>query len=143
MNSKSGILVIGTFAALGLLGSTMTLAADTAPAAAPAKVSTSNKWRVEFDGKSDVEGDIVFAIILPDSTTNVTTHVKKGTSENSVASEVVKALKKQAPPKLFHFETDDGEAVYFKKKVGMGVPDFGVTLVSSNVTGINIKVKKD
>ena len=81
MNSKSGILV-GTFAALGLLGSTMTLAADTAPAA-PAKVSTSNKWRVEFDGKSDVEGDIVFAIILPDSTTNVTTHVKKGTSENS------------------------------------------------------------
>ena len=52
MNSKSGLLTIGTFAALGLLGFTMTLAADTAPAAAPAKVSTSNKWRVEFDGKS-------------------------------------------------------------------------------------------
>ena len=69
--------------------------------------------------------------------------MKKGTSENSVAKLVVKALDKQAPPKLFHFETDDGEAVYFKKKMGMGVPDFGVQLVSSNVTGIKIKVKKD
>ncbi len=90
---------------------------------------------MEFDGKAEVDGDIVFAIILPDSTTNVTTHVKKGTSENTVAKEVVKALKQQAPPKLFHFETDDGEAVYFKKKMGMGVPDFGVELVSRQRRG--------
>jgi hypothetical protein len=143
MNSKSGLLVASAIAALGLMGSTMTWAADAAPAAAPAKVSTSNKWRVEFDGKAQADGQIIFAIIVGDATTKVTTQIKKGTSENSVAKQVVKELDKQAPPKMFHFETDDGEAVYFKKKLGMGVPDFGVQLVSSNVPGINIKLKKD
>ncbi|MEO8309362.1 MAG: hypothetical protein ABI616_15105 [Pseudomonadota bacterium] len=147
MNSKSAKWFIGTAAALGLAASTVALAADPAPAptATPAakKVPTSNKWRVEFDGRADMDGEIVFAIIVGDTTTTITTKIKKGTSENSVASQVVKELKKQAPPKQFHFETDDGEAVYFKKKVGMGVPNFGVQLVSSNVTGINIKVKKD
>ncbi len=143
MNSKSGMLLLGAIATLNLMGSSLAAAADPAPAAAAKPVPTSNKWRVEFDGKADADGQIVFAIIVGDATTTVTTEIKKGTSENSVAKQVVKALDKQAPPKMFHFETDDGEAVYFKKKVGMGVPDFGVQLVSSNVPGINIKLKKD
>jgi len=143
MNSKSGHLVVGAIAALGLMGSTMTLAADAPAAATPAKVSTSNKWRVEFDGKADADGEIVFNMNVAGTITTITTAVKKGTGENAVAKEVVKALEKQAPPKNFHFETDDGEAVYFKKKIGMGVPDFGVELVSNSVPGIKIKVKKD
>lgn len=143
MNSKSGLLVAGAIAALGLMASNITSAADAAPAAAPAKVSTSNKWRVEFDGKADANGEIVFNMNVAGTITTITTAVKKGASENTVARELVKALEKQAPPKKFHFETDDGEAVYFKKKVGMGVPDFGVELVSNSVPGISIKVKKD
>jgi hypothetical protein len=147
MNSKSRTLMAGLVAALGLLGSTIALAADTAPASATAPaakpVATSNKWRVEVDGKADIDGAIVFAVIVNDVTTTVTTQIKKGTSENSAARLLVKELDKQAALKKFHFETDDGEAVYFKKKLGMGLPDFGVQLVSSNVTGLEIKVKKD
>lgn len=141
MDSKSGTFMLGMVAALGLAVSTMATAADPAPAAKP--VSTSNKWRVEFDGRADAEGEIVFAIIVDGTSTTVTTQVSKGDSENHVAKLVVKALDKQAPPKKFHFETDDGEAVYFKKKMGMGVPNFGVQLVSNSVPGISIKVKKD
>jgi hypothetical protein len=147
MNSKSGTLLVGVLATLGLMASTMTMAAEAAAgaAAAPAAkpVPTSNKWRVEFDGKADADGEIVFDMIVAGTTTTVTTMVKKGDSENKVAKLVVKALDMQAPPKQFHFETDDGEAVLFKKKVGMGVPDFGVQLVNNSVPGIKIKVKKD
>jgi len=143
MNSKSGLLIASAIAALSLMGSTITLAADAAPAAAPAKVPTSNKWRVEFDGSADADGEIVFNLNVAGTITTITTAIKKGTGENGVARDLVKALEKQAPPKKFHFETDDGEAVYFKKKVGMGVPDFGVELVSNSVPGISIKVKKD
>jgi hypothetical protein len=141
MHSKSETKVVAMVAALGLMFSLVATAADPAPQAKP--VPTSNKWRVEFDGRADMDGEIVFAIIVSGATTTVTTPIKKGTSENSVASQVVKALDKQAPPKMFHFETDDGEAVYFKKKMGSGVPDFGVQLVSNSVPGIKIKVKKD
>jgi hypothetical protein len=147
MNSKSGTMMLGVVAALALSGSTIATAADAAAGATAAPVAkpvpTSNKWRVTFDGKADADGEVVFNIIVDGKTTTITTAVKKGTGENKVAKLVVTALDIQAPPKQFHFETDDGESVLFKKKTGMGVPDFGVQLVNNSVPGISVKIKKD
>ena len=102
---------------LGLMCSMVSLAADPAPAAKPTPVS--NKWRIELDGKADVDGEIVLAIVLDGVTTNVTTKVPKGKGENAVAKLIRDQLKVQAPPKHFHVEIDDGEDVLIKKKLGM------------------------
>lgn len=141
MCSRIRFLAFGAMAALGLMGSTLGVAANPAPAANP--VPTSNKWRVELDGKSKVDGEIVLAIVLDGVTTNVTTKVPKGKGENAVAKLIRDQLKVQAPAKHFHVETDDGEDVLVKKKLGMGTDNFGLLLVSSSVTGLQVEIEKE
>ncbi len=147
MNSKSRTratkCLVAAAATLGLMVSTLATAADPAATPAAKPLPTSNAWRLEFDGKADVDGEIVVAIIVGEETTNVTLAVKKGTSEDKAAKLLVKELQAKAPPKKFHFEVDDGEDVMFKKKVGMGVPNFTVQVVSNTATGLKAEMEKE
>jgi acetylornithine deacetylase/succinyl-diaminopimelate desuccinylase-like protein len=139
MINKSRTLLFVATVILGLSGSTVSLAAD--PAAAAKPVPTSNGWRIELDGRAAADGEIVLAIIQGEVTTTVTTRVAKGESENQVARLIRDQVKAQAPARMFKAETDDGEDVLIKRK--SGTSNFGLQLVSTSVTGLEIKIEKE
>jgi hypothetical protein len=107
-----------------------------------AGVGTSNKWRLQFSGGADSDGVITMKFTPKKGEPTVAEiPIKKGTSENSVAKAVVKALKAQLPKDQYHIERDDGEDVLVKRKFG-GVY-FGYELVSNTVKGVRINPDKE
>ena len=104
-----------------------------------ANAKPDSKWRVIFDHWADVDGELVLRIAPEGGTPiDVTAKVPKGMTENHVADLVAGALKAQLGGG-YKVAVDDGEDVVIKK-TGK-TPKFEVTLVSSSVTGLNIKIK--
>jgi hypothetical protein len=107
-----------------------------------AGTGTSNKWRLQFSGNAESDGVITMKFTPKKGEPTVAEiPIKKGTSENSVAKAVVKALKAQLPKDQYHIERDDGEDVLVKRKSG-GVY-FGYELVSNTVKGVRINPDKE
>jgi hypothetical protein len=105
--------------------------------AVSAQASPSNKWRLQFSGKSNSDGEIVFNITpVEGQAITATVAVKNNTGENGVAKTVVKALKLQLPTELYHVERDDGEDVLIKKRHGES--DFDVEISSNSVDGVRV-----
>ena len=101
----------------------------------------SNKWRLVVDGRTTADGAVVLRLTPKDGTpTEVETAIRKGTSENEIAHQLVKQLK-SAGGKQYHVERDDFEDVLVKKK--MGQADFTLELVSSSLPGVNLKFKRE
>jgi hypothetical protein len=133
----AALLVAGVAAAAGTTATTA--AAATTATAATANVS--NKWRLAVDGRASADGSIVLRLTPKDgAATEVTTAIKKGTSENDIAHQLVKQLKASVG-KQYHVERDDFEDVLVKKK--MGQADFAFELVSSSLPGVNLKFKRE
>jgi hypothetical protein len=131
MNRKS-IRSRLVLAAVGLLAAFAVLAANSDPA---------GKWRVEFDHWAENDGELVLRVApLNGVPVDVTTKITKNMTENSVADLVKSALKAQLG-KGYKIEVDDGEDVLIKKSGK--TPKFVVTLVSSSVTGLEIKICHD
>ena len=105
--------------------------------AAGAYAKPSNKWRLQFSGKANSDGEIVLHLTAADEEPFVGhIAIENNTGENGVAKAVVKALKVQLPKDRFHIERDDGEDVLIKKR--HGTPDFDVEIVSNSVEGVRI-----
>jgi hypothetical protein len=101
----------------------------------------ASRWRIEFDHWAEGDGDLVLRIApLDGAPLDVTAKVPKDMSENEVARLVTGALKAQLG-KAYKVEVDDGEDVLIKR--AGKTPKFEVSLVSSSVTGLNIKIGKD
>jgi len=119
-------------AAAGLLATFAALAAASDPA---------GKWRVVFDHWAENDGELVLRIApLNGTPIDVTTQVTKNMTENKVADLLKAALKTQLG-KGYKVEVDDGEDVLIKKSGK--TPKFVVTLVSTSVTGLEIKIRHD
>jgi phosphomannomutase len=87
------------------------------------------------------DGELVLRIApLNGTPIDVTTQVTKNMTENKVADLLKAALKTQLG-KGYKVEVDDGEDVLIKKSGK--TPKFVVTLVSSSVTGLEIKIRHD
>jgi hypothetical protein len=120
-----------------------TAASEAAPAPAQAPIDTSglsysNKWRVKFDNRADSDGEITFVVVLKDAApVSIVVPIKKGTSENSVAS-VVKDTLKKSVPKGVKVERDDGEDVLVKYK-----DRFSLTLKGNTVEDLDINLDKE
>ncbi len=98
-----------------------------------------SKWRVEFDHWAETDGELVLRIApLNGSPIDVSTRISKDTTENTAADLVSGALKAQLG-KGYKVEVDDGEDVVIKKSGK--TPKFEVSMVSSSVTGLNVKIK--
>ena len=139
-----------------LLASAFTNAQEAAPtpeaappaaeAPAPLDRSTlkySNKWRITFDNEAKSDGTLVFQMVMKNGDAEpvmVSVPITKGSGENSVARKVKGALQ-SAFPRDFNVETDDGESVLVKLNIIEG--DSSVTLVSNDVEGLKIKIKKE
>ena len=125
---RSGLVL----AAACLLATFAALAAATDP---------SGKWRIVFDHWAENDGELVLRVAPVNGTpVDVTTKVTKNMTENRVADLLKGALKAQLG-KGYKVEVDDGEDVLIKKSGK--TPKFVVTLVSSSVTGLEIKIRHD
>ena len=111
-------------------------------AVSQADASTSNKWRIEFDGGANSDGEIVFRV-TPEGgePIDVNTLVDDGTGENRVASKVRDAFREQLPDGAYHVEKDDGEDVLVKRRGD--TPDFSMELVSSSVKSVDIDIERE
>jgi hypothetical protein len=106
-----------------------------------AQAEPSNKWRIKLNHTVDNDATIVFRVSPIDGTpVDVETKIPAGTGENKAA----KMLRDSFEATLgegYHVETDDGEHVLVKKR--RKTPDFDLTLVSSDATGLTIKLKRE
>jgi len=104
-----------------------------------AAAEPDSKWRLKFDHWAEVDGELVLRIApLNGTPVDVSTRISKDTTENQAAELVSGALKAQLG-KGYKVEVDDGEDVVIKNSGN--TPKFEVSLVSSSVTGLNLKIK--
>lgn len=117
------------------------LAALLALCCAPALASPSNKWRLEFSGAAESDGEIVLVVTPVGGTPiEVTTTVKKSDGENRIAARVRDALK-AAIKADYSVSRDDGEDVLVKRR--MGRPNFDIALVRSTVKSVRINFDRE
>jgi hypothetical protein len=109
--------------------------------ASQANAEPSNKWRIEFDHRTDADSEFVLRI-APEggAPVEVTTKLPKSTSENEAAQLTRKSLK-AALGKGYNVDVDDFEDVLIKKKGK--TPKFEVSVASSTVTGLTINLKRE
>ena len=109
---------------------------------AAAYAKPSGNWRIEFNSRTDNDGVIVLRIAPIEGggdPIEVETKVPKGTSENNVADLVSASLKSTLGSKNYRIGTDDGEDVVIKTRGK--TKKFELTMVSTTLTGLEIKVK--
>ena len=110
--------------------------------AATAYAKPSGNWRIKFNHQADNDGTIVLRIAPVEGggdPVEVETKVPKGTSENNVAELVRDSLKATLGSDNYRVGTDDGEDVIIKTRGK--TKKFELTLVSTSLTGLVIKVK--
>lgn len=100
----------------------------------------SNKWRLEFSGAAESNGEIVLEIIAEGQTPiQVTALIDGNDGENRVARKVKRAIDKQAG-KIVDAEMDDGEDVLIKRHL---FRQFSVRVVSNTVKGVRIRFDRE
>ena len=134
------------FAAHAAVGQEAAPVATAEAAAAPAPESFadlnySNKWRIEVKEGANNDGVARFRVTpLGEAPIDVTVNIRKGRSENGVASDLKKAFKAALDKKRFHVEGDDFEDVLVKKKGG---PDFALVLVEETLKGTHFDLERE
>lgn len=100
----------------------------------------SNKWRLEFSGAAESNGEIVLEIVAEGQTpVQVTAEIDGSDGENHVARKVKRAIDKQAG-KIVDAEMDDGEDVLIKRHL---FRQFSVRVVSNTVKGVRIRFDRE
>ncbi len=106
-----------------------------------AQADPAGKWRVEFSDRADNDG-VLTLHVSPEAGTpvDVETKITAKSSPDRVAKTVRDSLRVSLGDG-YHVETDDGEDVVIKK-VGK-TPKFELTLASSTLTGLQVKIKRE
>jgi hypothetical protein len=108
--------------------------------AAPAYAKPSGNWRISFNHQADNDGTIVFRIAPVEGTPiDVEVKIPARTTENNVADLVSAAMKATLGSDDYRVGVDDGEDVVVKKRGK--TKKFELTMVSTSLTGLDIKVK--
>ena len=110
--------------------------------ASAAFAKPSGNWRIEFNHTADNDGVIVLRLAPVEGggdPIDVETKVPKGTTENNVADLVAASLEATLGSKNYRIGTDDGEDVVIKTRGK--TKKFELTMVSTTLTGLEIKVK--
>ena len=104
-------------------------------------MGAKRKPAIEFDHSSDNAGEIVLRITPENGQPiDVTTQIPDSTREN-VAADLVRDSLKAALGKGYKIQTDDGEDVLIRRSGK--TPKFELTLASSTVTGLSVKIERD
>ena len=109
--------------------------------ALPLLAQPSNKWRLEFNGKSKANGEMEISV-TPEGgvATAVVVPIPERTTENNVARLVRDAIS-TAFGDIYHVEVDDGEDVLVKAKGG--TPDFEIVVIRNTIEGIRLKLDRE
>ncbi len=108
--------------------------------ASAAYAKPSGNWRIEFNHRTDVDGTITFRVAPVEGTPiDVEIKIPAGTSENNAAELVSASLKATLGSKDYRVGVDDGEDVVVKKRGK--TKKFELTMVSTSLTGLEIRVK--
>jgi hypothetical protein len=104
--------------------------------AAAAQAVPSNKWRLEFSGAAESDGEMVFAV-TPDGGVpqEVVVTVGRADGENQIADKATEAFT-VAVGQDYHVERDDGEDVLLKRRDGVGL--FEVRMVRNTVQAVRV-----
>src|SRR5262245_2238113 len=107
-----------------------------------AQAEPSNKWRIKLNHRVDNDSTIVFRISPEGGGTpiEVETKIPAKTGENAVAK-MLRDSFKASLGEGYHGQTDDGEHVLIKRR--KDTPNFDLPLVSSDATGLTIKLKRE
>ena len=117
-------------------------AAGLALLATTAEAKPAGKWRITFNHAADTDGSIVLRVApLEGTPVDVETKIPAGTTENKVADLVTAALKASLGSDNYRVGVDDGESVVIKKRGK--TKNFDLTMASTSVTGLEIKIKRD
>ncbi|WP_144409198.1 hypothetical protein [Pseudoxanthomonas suwonensis] len=109
--------------------------------AATAIARPSNKWRLEFAGKSKVAGEIELSVTPQGGiATSVVVVVPARSGENATARLVSDSLKATFGD-VYHVEVDDGEDVLVKARGG--APDFEVVTIRNTAEGIRLGIDRE
>jgi len=135
------LISVVAFAEEPATATTAATEATAAQAAPAAPLKLSNKWRIKVSEGANNTGTLLFRV-TPDkgTATDIVVNIKKGRSENGVATDIKDTFKKALDPKVYHVETDDGEDVLVKKRKG---PNFEVKFVESTLKGTRINIDKE
>jgi hypothetical protein len=109
---------------------------------APAAVRPENKWRIQCSESAKSDGTIVFRVItLGAEPIDVGVAIADGTGENAVARRIRDALRERLPWGEFQVETDDGEDVLVKRRLGES--KFVLQLVRNDVRSVRINLDRE
>ncbi len=106
-----------------------------------AQADPAGKWRVAFSSRADNDGVLTLRV-SPEGGAPVDVETK--IAAKSGADSVAKAVRDSLRVSLgegYHVETDDGEDVVVSRKGK--TPKFEVTLASSTLTGLEVKIKRE
>ncbi len=106
-----------------------------------AQADPAGKWRVKFGSHADNDGVITLRV-SPEGGAPVDVETK--IAAKSGAGKVAKAVRDSLKVSLgegYHVETDDGEDVVVSRKGK--TPKFEVTLASSSLTGLEVKIGRE
>ena len=107
--------------------------------AATVHAKPSGNWRIAFNHATDNDGAIVFRVAPIDGQpVDIEVKVPANTSENNVAELVRDSLKASLGSDNYRIGVDDGEDVVIKKRGK--TKKFELTMVSTTLTGLNIKI---
>jgi hypothetical protein len=109
--------------------------------AAGVQADSAGKWRVLFGSRADNDGALTLRI-SPEggAPVDVATAITAKSGPDKVAKTVRDSLR-VALGDGYHVETDDGEDVVIKREGK--TPKFEVTLASTTLTGLDVKIKKE
>ena len=109
--------------------------------ATAAQADAAGKWRVEFGSHAGNDGTLTLRV-APEGGAPVDVETK--ITARSGADKVAKAVRDSLKVSLgegYHVEIDDGEDVVIKREGK--TPKFEVTLASSTLTGVEVKIRKE
>lgn len=109
--------------------------------AAAAQADPAGKWRVAFSSRAGNDGTFTLRVA---SEGGAPVDVETKITASSSADKVAKAVRDSLRMSLgegYHVETDDGEDVVIKREGK--TPKFEVALACTNVTGLEVWIKKE
>lgn len=106
-----------------------------------ALATPSNKWRLEFDGKSKVNGEIELTVTPQGgAAATVVISVPAKTTENGAARLARDAISSVFGD-VYHVEVDDGEDLLVRSKGS--TPDFEIVVARNTVEGIRLELDRE
>lgn len=114
----------------------------TAMVASAADLGPTHKWRIELNHKTDQHGALILRIApAAGEPVDVETKFPADMRENHAARLLCDTLQASLDEQTYHVERDDGEDCLVKARDHRS--KFMVTLVSSTLTGLEIRIKHD